>query len=105
WDLAYYDLEAAPGEIPELLHARGAVGSQRDSTGDAGALAQPLPSATTKQAMASESAVIRRAIGRERLYLRLVRVWRYLHTALSIVTLGLILWHLEFAATLLMGRR
>jgi hypothetical protein len=55
--------------------------------------------------IASESAAIRRAIAAERFYLQLIRVWRYLHTALSVATLALILWHLEFAATLLLGKR
>lgn len=82
WDLAYYDLQAAPGTIPEMFAVK--------------------PTAAPPAAMLSESSHIRRAMDAERFYLLLVRVWRYLHTALSIVTLGLILWHLEFAATLLM---
>jgi hypothetical protein len=44
-------------------------------------------------------------MGMERLCLHLIRVWRYLHTALSVLTLILILWHLEFAATLLLAAR
>lgn len=82
WDLAYYDMQAAHGTIPEMFAVK--------------------PTTAPPAAMVSESASIRRAIDAERFYLLLIRVWRYLHTALSIVTLGLILWHLEFATTLLM---
>lgn len=95
WDLAYYDLSATPDQIPSLLNqhhggtARSAW-SARDRT--AGTLA-------------SESSEIRQAIGVERLCLHLIRVWRHLHTALSVLTLALILWHLEFAATLLLNAR
>ena len=97
WDLAYYDLNASPDEIPALLNQRGA---QRPR-----AMSGLAEDGAVKGAMASESAAIRRAIGTERLFLHLIRVWRYLHTALSIITLGLILWHLEYAAALLIGAR
>lgn len=107
WDLAYYDLDAQPEDIPGLLthpgiHEVGAdrAASRRPET----KVSIPMGDAA-KDAMASESAAIRRAIGRERFYLRLIRVWRWLHTALSVVTLALILWHLEYAATLLMNAR
>jgi hypothetical protein len=56
-------------------------------------------------ALASEATMIRQEMGMERLCLHLIRVWRYLHTVLSVVTLALILWHLEFAATLLLAAR
>ena len=66
---------------------------------------QRARSIAATSALASESSEIRQAIGIERLCLRLIRVWRYLHTALSVLTLALILWHLEFAATLLLAAR
>ena len=91
WDIAYYDLGATHDEIPALLNRRH---------GDSVRATSPATSA-----LASESSEIRQAIGIERLCLRLIRVWRYLHTALSVLTLALILWHLEFAATLLLAAR
>jgi hypothetical protein len=91
WDLAYYNLRAAPGEIPSIL-GRSTSGSDTRSPNEIASLA-------------AQSGVIGRAIGVERLGLRLIRVWRLLHTLLSIVTLALILWHLEFAATLLLNAR
>jgi hypothetical protein len=94
WDLAYYDLSVPHEEIPALLHQQHrASGSARAaSPGVAGALA-------------SEAVAIRQEMGMERLCLHLIRVWRYLHTTLSVLTLALILWHLEFAATLLLAAR
>jgi hypothetical protein len=98
WDLAYYDLGADPGEIPALLNRHGEAGSRRGTP-------NLSEDGVAKGAIASESRVIRRAIGAERFFLYLIRVWRYFHTAISIVTLGLILWHLEYAAVLLIGAR
>ncbi len=89
WDLAYYDMKAAPGEIPSLL-GHSTPGGARSASG---------------KALAAQSGVIGQAIGVERLYLRLIRVWRLFHTLLSILTLALIVWHLEFAATLLLNAR
>jgi len=91
WDLAYYDLRATDDQIPALLNqqTRGRAHAVSASSG----------------AQAAESLDLRRAIGFERLCLDLIRVWRYLHTALSVLTLVLILWHLEFAATLLLSAR
>ncbi|HEX8034680.1 MAG TPA: hypothetical protein VF510_12575, partial [Ktedonobacterales bacterium] len=66
WDLAYYDLSAAPDEIPSLLghsNAGNAPRSRRETA-----------------TLAAQSGVIGQAIGAERLYLRLIRVWRLLHT-------------------------
>jgi hypothetical protein len=58
---------------------------------------------TVMQASLSEE--LRQAIGLERFFLRLVRIWRCLHVMLSGLTLILILWHLEYAATLLLSAR
>jgi hypothetical protein len=92
WDLAYYDLSALPEEIPALLHQQHSGHAHPASPAIEGALA-------------SEAVTLRQQMGMERLCLHLIRVWRYLHTALSVVTLALILWHLEFAATLLLAAR
>ncbi|HEY1390350.1 MAG TPA: hypothetical protein VGF38_17570 [Ktedonobacterales bacterium] len=92
WDLAYYDLSAPPEQISALLH--------QQQRGHARAA-----SPAVEGALASEAVAIRQEIGMERLSLHLIRVWRYLHIALSVLTLALILWHLEFAATLLLAAR
>lgn len=105
WDLAYYDLGATPEAIPGLLNQRGKAAAGRMASRDGHRGTGVSGANMAKGAMASESAAIRRAIGSERHFLYLIRVWRYLHTALSVITLGLILWHLEYAATLLIGAR
>ncbi|PWT72807.1 MAG: hypothetical protein C5B60_09070 [Chloroflexi bacterium] len=91
WDLAYYDLDASADEIPSLLHR------PYSST------VHPTPSGTGMQASLSKE--LRQAIGLEEFFLRLIRIWRYLHIMLSGLTLILILWHLEYAATLLFSAR
>lgn len=104
WDLAYFDLGAQPDDIPILLTQSGRAvrGGARRMEGSAAASSAH---AAPRGVMATESVVIRLAMGRERFYLRLIRVWRWLHTVLSVVTLGLILWHLEYAAVLLWNAR
>lgn len=100
WDLAYYDLEPELDAIPTLL--------RQNTSGHAGADAYDDPrrlrhGAATSLDLAGETAALQRATGSEQFYRQLVRVWRRLHMLLSVVTLGLILWHLEYAATLLIS--
>jgi uncharacterized membrane protein YdcZ (DUF606 family) len=100
-DLAYYDLEVDPEAIPTLLR------QQTPAAGAAGGA--PLAAARREPSrpvdLAGATTVIQRAIGSERFYRQLVRVWRRLHTLLSLLTLGLLLWHLEYATVLLIGAR
>ena len=91
WDLAYFNLDARAEDIPSLMH------HPRPTS------AYPPPGGAA--ALAAESDEIRQAIGMELFCLRLIRVWRYLHTALCWLTLVLILWHLEYAVTLLFNAR
>jgi hypothetical protein len=91
WDLAYYNLDASVEEIPSLLH-RPRQTSVRTAQ-------------SRREMQASLSKDLRQAIGLELFCLRLIRIWRYLHTMLSGLTLILILWHLEYVATLLLGSR
>ncbi len=114
WDLAYYDLDPEVEEIPTLLSqgVRGDTGPILDLRQLSGPLyarriRQPAP---PEQRQASgdlkrQAAALQRALRREQFYLQLVRVWRRVHTLVSLVALGLLLWHLEYAATLLMGAK
>lgn len=92
WDLAYIALEEAPRNIDQR-HAN------YYSAPDNGTRAKKMPDL---QAPLEESPRVRGALHREEYYLALIRYWRVIHIALVFVTLGLILWHLEFAATLLL---
>jgi len=125
WDLAYYDLDPEIAEIAALLGqgSGGEIlaldGSRRRSAAPRGpgtpGAPRPvvaLPSrATSPETLCSPVAsdVVRQAtgwsaaLGREQCCIDLVRVWRRLHTLISLVALGLVLWHLEYAATLLVG--
>jgi hypothetical protein len=107
WDLAYYDLDPEIEDIPALL-SQGV----RSDTGPILNLAQPsgdLPILLAAQRRQTTGNVMREAVGiraairRERLYLQTTRVWRRIHTLLTLVTLSLLAWHLEYAATLLIG--
>lgn len=91
WDLAYYDLSATADEIPSILYQPRPITPPLDRSGS--------------EELLFESEGIREAIGMELLCLRLIRVWRRVHTVLSVLTLILILWHLEYAATLLLNAR
>lgn len=57
---------------------------------------------TTKKKARHEAQTIQGALTQEQFFLALVQVWRKIHVALSILTLGLIIWHLVYAAMLLM---
>lgn len=107
WDLAYYDLDPEVEDIPALLSE-----GVRSDTGPILKLTQPsgdLPILLAAQRRQTTGNVMREAVGiraairRERFYLQTIRVWRRIHTLLSLVALGLLLWHLEYAATLLMN--
>ncbi|HEY7124366.1 MAG TPA: hypothetical protein VH540_10480 [Ktedonobacterales bacterium] len=107
WDLAYYDLDPEVEDIPALL-SQGV----RSDTGPILNLAQPsdshriLLAAERRQTTGNvmrEAISIRAANRRERLHLQTIRVWRRIHTLLSLAALGLLAWHLEYAVTLLMG--
>lgn len=117
WDLAYYDLDPQIADIPGLLSqgVRSDSGPILDLTQiSAPLVAQPSQrlrrlSATERHqntgALARLAGEVQRALAREQFYLSLVRVWRRVHTLVSLVALGLLLWHLEFAATLLLGAK
>jgi hypothetical protein len=109
WDLAYYDLDPEIEDIPALL-SQGV----RSDTGPILKLAQPsseLPVLLAAQRRQTTGNVMREAVGiraairRERLYLQTIRVWRHIHTLLTLVTIGLLAWHLEYATVLLIGAR
>jgi hypothetical protein len=113
WDLAYYDLDPEVDDIPRLLHRglRGESGPILNLKRLSGPLVVPrsqqaaAPRRQSTDALARQAIDIQRAMSREQFYLQLVRVWRKLHTLISLVTLGLVLWHLEFAATLLLNAK
>jgi len=116
WDLAYYDLDPEVEDIPALL-SQG-VPSDTGPILDLTQISGPLPAQSSRplprlgkdrrqftSAVMRQAAGIQQAMGREKFYLSLVRVWRRVHMLVSLIALGLLIWHLEYAVTLLMGAK
>ncbi len=102
WDMGYYDLDPDVEKIPSLVGmgtgraADAAPTALRDVShaGDRGL----SPREVKRQARAIQS-----AMAREQFFIQLVRTWRLVHTVISLVFLGLLIWHIEYAVTLLMN--
>jgi hypothetical protein len=45
---------------------------------------------------------VQRAMQREQFYRHIIRYWRLFHISLALLTLGLLTWHLVYAAQLLL---
>lgn len=94
WDVAYFDLDPEVETLPERLGARPATTARR------------LPArGAAPPALWRQAAVLRSALWRETFYVQLVRVWRRLHLLISLVFLGLLIWHVTFAVTLMLHAR
>jgi hypothetical protein len=94
WDVAYFDLDPEVESIPSLIGARPAVPEPRPRVWGA----PPVE-------LRRQAAVLRSALWREAFSIQLVRVWRRLHLLISVVFLGLLIWHIIFAVTLLLHAR
>ncbi len=95
WDLAYISLAETPQEIErDAAHYR-LVPSPKSPLSEPKALIPGL------QERMAELHTVQRALQRERFYRAIIRYWRVFHVCLALVTIGLTLWHLEFAATLM----
>lgn len=93
WDVAYFDLDPEVEAIPGFFAGAPAAPTRRSLT-------ISLPHEVRRQA-----AHVGAAMSQEAFWVGLVRVWRRLHLLLSLVFLGLLLWHIEFAITLLWNAR
>lgn len=107
WDLAYYDLDPEIEAIPRLLNQGRPVARSGPTWGALGPATMRLmrdPRQLTDRVLRQASAVDG-AVSRERFFLAMIRVWRRLHALLCVVTLGLLIWHIVYAVTLLMNAR
>jgi hypothetical protein len=95
WDLAYISLEATPQELSREAGQYRFVPDRKSELARPGAL---MPGA---QEHISELGEVERAMQREQFYRYMIRYWRRFHVLLMLLTLGLTLWHLIFAAELL----
>lgn len=100
WDLAYYDMPRGARSLPPALSAMTPLPRMAGEGPGVGAAPRPMPDVADR---ASQSADILAAMERMRFAVTLVRVWRHVHQLLCVVTVGLIIWHLVFAATLFFG--
>jgi hypothetical protein len=96
WDLAYISLEATPQELSREAGQYRFVPDRKSELERPGAL---MPGA---QEHISELREVERAMQREQFYRYMIRYWRRFHVLLVFLTLGLILWHLIYAAQLLL---
>ena len=96
WDLAYISLEATPQELGREAGQYRFVPDKKSELTRPGAL---MPGAREHIAELQE---VEQAMQRESFYRYVIRYWRKLHVLLVLVTLGLTLWHLIYAAQLLL---
>jgi hypothetical protein len=95
WDLAYISLEATPQELGREAGQYRFVPNKQSELVRPGAL---MPGA---QEHISELREVERAMQREQFYRYIIRYWRRFHLLLALLALGLLAWHLIYAAELL----
>nr|BBH94038.1 hypothetical protein KTA_22370 [Thermogemmatispora argillosa] len=95
WDLAYLTLEETPQELSRYEPSYRLVPDRKSPLSRPGAL---LPGAQEQMAALRS---IERALQREQFYRYVIRYWRIFHILLALVTAGLVIWHLEYAASLI----
>ncbi|MDQ2904542.1 MAG: hypothetical protein ABI456_20960 [Ktedonobacteraceae bacterium] len=95
WDLAYISLEQTPQELSRGEPRYRFVPDRKSALNAPGAL---MPGAQEQMTALQE---VQKALTREQFYRYIIRYWRVFHIALVLVTLGLTIWHLVYAAQLL----
>ncbi len=95
WDMAYISLDETPQELSRDNSQYRFVPDRRSTLARPGAL---YPGA---QEHMSAIAEVQQALKQEAFFRFVIRFWRVFHIALAVVTVGLTLWHLEFAFSLI----
>ncbi|HLI09273.1 MAG TPA: hypothetical protein VKV40_22115 [Ktedonobacteraceae bacterium] len=95
WDLAYISLEATPQELSAEAPQYRFIPDKKSNLARPGAL---MPGA---QEHISELERVQQAMRREQFYRYIIRYWRLFHVALALLTVGLTIWHIVYAAQLL----
>lgn len=95
WDLAYISLEATPQELSREAGQYRFVPDKKSELALPGAL---MPGA---QEHISELQEVEQAMKKEQFYRFVIRYWRRVHVTLVLATIGLTIWHLVYAAQLL----
>ncbi len=94
WDLAYISLEETPQELSRTEPHYRFVPDRKSALVQPGAL---IPGAQAQLAAIED---VQQALQREQFFRYIIRYWRILHICIALATLGLTLWHLEYALTL-----
>ncbi|HLZ60324.1 MAG TPA: hypothetical protein VKR06_25540 [Ktedonosporobacter sp.] len=94
WDLAYISLEETPQEL-------GSDPQYRFVPDRKSALARPGALIPGAQEHMVSLQLVENALEREQFYRYIIRYWRIFHITLALTTIGLTLWHIEYALQLL----
>lgn len=89
WDLAYLSLERTPEELSTPSMISGKVES-------------PVKAAPMAEQHMEDLEEVQQALHHEQIYRYIIRYWRIFHIFLALVTIGLTIWHLVYAAQLLL---
>ena len=95
WDLAYISLAEIPQEVErDAMRSRFIPDCKSP-------LSEPEALVPGVEEHIQELHDVQQALQRERLYRAIIRYWRVFHICLALLTVGLTLWHLEYASTIL----
>jgi hypothetical protein len=95
WDLAYISLEPTQQELDRDAPHYRFVPDKKS------ALTRPGAAMPGAQEQISALQDVQGAMRREQFYRYVIRYWRVLHLLLALLTVGLVIWHLIFAAHIL----
>lgn len=94
WDMAYISLEETPQEVERDAAQHRFVPDKKS------VLARPEALIPGAQEHIAALEGVQHALRREQTFRYIIRYWRMFHVGLVLVTIGLTLWHLEYAASL-----
>jgi hypothetical protein len=95
WDIAYLTLDETPQEASRMAQQYRFVPDRKSPLTKPGAL---MPGYTDQM---EEIQGVQQAMQKEQFYRAIIRYWRMFHVVLVIITIGVTLWHLEYATALL----
>ena len=95
WDLAYISLEPTQQELDRDAPHHRFIPDKKS------VLDRPETFMPGVEEQLAELHNVNVALRREQHYRYIIRQWRILHIALAFITIGLVIWHLIFAATVL----
>ncbi|HEY4384014.1 MAG TPA: hypothetical protein VGN34_06000 [Ktedonobacteraceae bacterium] len=95
WDLAYFSLDETPQELNQQATQYRFVPDRKSEL----ALPSTYLPGTAEHLAAIQK--VQNALQLEQCYRYIIRYWRIFHILLAITTISLTVWHLEYAATLL----